>query len=172
MEKQKIEIEKMVNSIYIKKNIKIIFSLIISYVGMMSCDENRIYDEYKSIEKATWNKDSIIDFEFTLEDTLSSNNIYIKVRNNSDYQYSNLYLFTQIKFPDEQILIDTLEYEMTDEAGYWLGTGFSDLKSNILFFKKNVIFYKKGFYSIKIQHGMRSELLEGIQDIGLRIEKR
>jgi|LGOV01.1.fsa_nt_gb gliding motility-associated lipoprotein GldH len=138
---------------------------------IVSCDENSIYDEYVNLPDAVWDEDNIVDFNFTLDDSISKNQVYIKIRNTVDYPYSNLYLFTKVNFPDGKVLIDTLEYEMTDAEGLWLGDGVSGLKSNLLYFKKDVIFYKKGDYNISIQHGMRTDNLEGIQDVGLRIER-
>ena len=145
-----------------------IFSLLFIIV---SCDENRVFDEYKSIPQANWLKSDIAEFEFTLDDTLSKNQVFIKIRNTVDYPFSNIYLFTKVNFPDGRILIDTLEYEMTNAEGMWLGDGVSGIKNNLLYYKKDVVFYEKGNYKFSIQHGMRTDSLVGIQNIGLRIEK-
>jgi len=136
-----------------------------------SCDEGRIFDDYVSIPDAKWIKDNIVSFEFVLDDTLSRNQVYIKVRNTVDYPYSNLYLFTKVDFPDGRILKDTIEYEMTNAEGMWLGTGVSGIKNNLLYYKKDVVFYEKGKYTFSVQHGMRMDSLVGIQNVGLRIEK-
>ena len=140
-------------------------------IVLVSCDENRVYDSYVHVDNVDWNKDSIIEFDFHLDDTLSKNSVFLKIRNTVDYQYSNLYLFTAVTFPDGKVLRDTLEYEMTNAEGEWLGDGLSDVKNNLLFFKKNVIFYEKGDYILTVQQGMRAENLEGIKDVGLRIER-
>jgi gliding motility-associated lipoprotein GldH len=70
---------------------------------------------------------------------------------------------------------------MADPNGKLLGTGFTDVKENKLWYKgfvKPFIFNESGEYKIKIQHAMRQngqvngiENLEGITDIGFRIEK-
>lgn len=79
--------------------------------------------------------------------------------------------------PNQFVTIDTLQYEMTDKTGKWLGKGFTDLKENKLFFKENYRFKNKGNYHIKIIHAMRKnketegiEELEGISTVGFRIE--
>jgi len=149
---------------------RLLFSVVI-ILFVVSCDNNRVYDEYVNIPNSVWGKENAVKFEFALDDTLSSNHIFIKVRNNINYPYSNLYLFTKVNFPDGKVLIDTLEYEMTNAEGVWLGSGLSGLKSNLLYYKKNVVFYEKGNYSLSIQHGMRTDNLDGIQDIGVRIER-
>lgn len=138
---------------------------------LVSCDENRIFDEYKHMPKSTWLKNDVAKFEFVLEDTLSKNQVYLKIRNTVDYPYSNIYLFTKVNFPDGRILIDTLEYEMTDAEGIWLGDGVSGVKNNLLYYKKDVVFYERGNYRISIQQGMRTDSLVGIKDVGLRIER-
>ena len=150
---------------------RLLLSIISLLFILISCDENRIFDDYVSIQNSTWNKNDVVKFEFTLEDTLSENQVYIKIRNTVDYPYSNIYLFTKVDFPDGRILVDTLEYEMTDAEGKWLGDGVSGIKNNLLYYKKDVVFYEKGNYIFSVQHGMRNDSLVGVQNIGLRIER-
>ena len=89
-----------------------------------------------------------------------------------------MFLIIGIDFPDNTSVIDTLEYEMTDVEGKFLGTGFTDLKENLLEYKTNVIFPKSGEYNINVQQVMRKSgdvdgitNLNGITDVGLSIEK-
>jgi len=147
-------------------------------LGIISCNDTSVFDKYKSISKSQWHKDSIIHFTFNPIDTLSKNNVYINLRNNIDYEYSNLYIIVGIDFPNNIKVIDTLEYEMTDAEGKFLGVGFTDLKENKLEYKTNVIFPTTDTYTISVQHAMRKsgevngiELLQGITDVGLQIEK-
>ena len=139
---------------------------------LVSCDENRIFDEYKSFPDATWHKGDVVEFDIKLDDTLSKNQVYIKIRNTVDYPFSNIYLFTKLDFPDGKVLVDTLEYEMTDAEGMWLGDGVSGIKNNLLYYKKDVVFYEKGSYKLSVQHGMRTDNLVGIQNLGIRIERK
>ena len=113
----------------------------------MGCDSNRIFDEYVSIDDNTWKKDDTITFNLKVLDTISPQNLFINIRNNNDYKYSNIFIITEILAPNQFTTIDTLQYEMTDETGIWLGDGFSDLKENKLFFKERYVFKKSGNYS-------------------------
>ena len=117
-------------------------------------------------------------FKMNSIDTLSRNNIYVSLRNNKDYEFSNLFLIVGIKFPNNYHIVDTLEYEMTTPEGNFLGTGMTDVKENKLEYKTQVTFPIKGDYNIHIQHAMRKTrnvdgliYLEGITDVGLQIEK-
>jgi len=155
-----------------------LFVIIIISMVIFSCNDNAVYDIYKPISKGEWHKDSIVNFSFKPIDTISANNIYINLRNNNDYQYSNLFLIVGIAFPNNYNVIDTLEYEMADAEGKFLGSGFTDLKENKLEYKSNVVFPTTGIYTVSVQHAMRKggdvegmQWLQGVTDLGLRIEK-
>lgn len=144
---------------------------------VVSCDSYKIFDEYKSVN-GSWQAKNIIEFSFTFKDTIESYNVFINVRNNNNYKYNNLFLIGEIKFPNGKSITDTLEYKMAKPTGELLGTGFSDVKENKLWYKERIVFDESGLYKIKLQHAMREngnidglESLNGITDIGLRIEK-
>ncbi|MDT0675316.1 gliding motility lipoprotein GldH [Autumnicola musiva] len=149
--------------------------LIVTSMGLQSCDSDRVFDEYKSV--STWNKDSIITFNPGELDSLKTYNLFINIRNNNNYRYSNLFLITQIQFPHGKVISDTLEYEMAAPDGTWLGTGFGDVKESKLWYKENVSFPEPGEYKVRIKQAMRKngevegiENLEGITHVGFRIE--
>lgn len=150
--------------------------LIFTVLIFSSCDPNRVFDEYESMQG--WHKDSIVNFELKNIDSTKVYDLFINLRNNSDYQYSNLFLITEIKFPQGKVISDTLEYEMTKPNGEWLGTGFGDIKENKLWYKEDVRFEESGKYEVSIQQAMRKngevdgiQELQGITDVGFRIEK-
>jgi len=145
---------------------------------LVSCTGAIDYSKYKSIDKHQWFSENEITFIVNNTDTISKKNVFINIRNNKDYEFSSLFLIAKIEFPSGFQVIDTLEYEMTDLEGNWLGSGFTELKENKLFYKENVLFSEKGDYKFNIKHATRSikdiegQLpLNGITDVGLSIEK-
>ncbi len=145
---------------------------------MLSCNSNAVFDQYIPIEKQEWHSEKSVDFTLNNMDTISLNNVFITLRNNKDYEFSSLFLIAKLEMPNGFKVIDTLEYEMTDASGKWLGSGFTDLKENKLFYKENVVFSEIGTYKFYIQHATRGindiegkNPLKGITDVGLRIEK-
>jgi gliding motility-associated lipoprotein GldH len=130
------------------------------------------------LEDSSWKSGEKMNFTFEIKDTISPKNLFINIRNNSDYEFSNLYLITALKFPNNSLVIDTLQYEMTDASGIFLGSGFSEIKQNKLFYKERKVFPVSGNYSLTIEHAMRKngemkavEQLYGVQDVGFSIEK-
>lgn len=142
-----------------------------------ACSSNGFFNEYQAIEDYSWKKDAPVIFNVISTDTISKKNVFINIRNNKEYRFSSIFLIGKIKFPSGIQVIDTLEYEMTDAKGNWLGTGFSDLKENKLFYKEAVQFLEAGNYEFTIEHATRgindifgTEPLKGITDVGLSIE--
>lgn len=147
-------------------------------VSFVSCSNNMVYNQYVPINDGEWHKDSIINFKVSPSDTISKNNLYVTLRNNKEYEFSNLFLIVGIRFPNNYQIVDTLEYEMTTPDGRFLGSGMTDIKENKLEYKTSVTFSMSGDYNISVQQAMRRTrdidgliYLTGITDVGLQIEK-
>lgn len=147
----------------------LLFMLMLSGI---SCDPGTVFDNYSSIDKSGWNKDSVKIFSVRISDTVRNHNIYINLRNRTGYNYNNIWLFIGIQSPDGEFMKDTIQYVLADPSGRWTGKGFGGIKDNKFLYRNNVYFPRAGSYLFTIQHGMRQEMLTGISDIGFRIEKR
>ena len=152
--------------------------LLLLCVCFVSCDKNRVFDDYKSVGNS-WHKDSIVTFELPELDKDKSYNLFLNVRDNDDYPFNNLFLIVSLEQPDKKIRVDTLEYSMTNPDGTLLGEGFSDIKENKLYYKANEKFSQKGIYKIHIKQAVRQtgkiegvDQLKGITDVGFRIESK
>lgn len=154
-----------------RAGIQLLFFIIL--IALFSaCDKNKVFDQYKTLPQPGWHKDSLLVFELNVADTLHANNLYINVRNDIKYKFSNLWLFIEIESPDSTAKTDTFEIVLADPTGKWMGTGFGGIKSNQIMYRRSAIFPVSGMYKINIGHGMRSNLLKGINDIGVRVEKQ
>lgn len=136
-----------------------------------ACDTNRVFDEYQPIFESNWQKDSLVVFDIPISDTLQNHNLYVNIRNDVNYGYSNLWLFVEIEQPDGMAVQDTFEMVLAEPSGKWLGEGFGGLKTRRAMYRSNVFFPGSGDYKISIQQGMRDNILEGISDVGFRVEK-
>ncbi|TSE04877.1 MULTISPECIES: gliding motility lipoprotein GldH [Aquimarina] len=152
------------------------FLIVFIIIGIVSCDDKQVFDEYQTVADA-WEINEKVSFTIPELDSLQDYNLFINVRNNNSYRYSNLFLISEMKFPNGKVITDTLEYRLAAPDGQWLGTGFSELKENKLWYKEKVKFKEQGQYMITLQHAMRKNgevngitSLEGITDIGFRIE--
>lgn len=150
------------------KNIILIFTL----AGLFTaCDSNRVFDKYYQIPVAGWHKDSIINFNIPVEDSIQNHNLYIQLRNETSYPFSNIWLFIDIIYPDGNAVMDTFEVVLAEPSGKWLGEGFGGIKTIKAIYKRDVQFIVPGNFTVSIRHGMREEILQGIHDVGFRVEK-
>ncbi|MCX6257797.1 MAG: gliding motility lipoprotein GldH [Bacteroidia bacterium] len=138
---------------------------------LFSCDSRRVYEEIKSIPGSSWNRNNILNFRVNVTDTVSVNNILIDIRNKSNYNFCNLFLFITIQSPDKKLVRDTIECNLADETGKWKGSGIGDIYNNKMLYKKNVKFPRAGVYTFNIEQAMRVENLEDISEVGIRIER-
>ncbi len=145
---------------------------------MVSCETNMVFSEYRNLSNGAWQMKDTVAFKFSTVDTISVHDVFINVRNDNQYQFSNLFLITELGFPSGETVVDTLEYEMALPDGSWLGKGVGSIKENKLWLRENIVFPDSGVYNFKISHAMRENgqvqgvnELEGITDIGIQIEK-
>lgn len=138
---------------------------------LSSCNSNVVYTDSVAMKNKTWQLMNTPVLSVTITDTLNSNNLFFTLRTGSDYQFRNIFLFVTASSPDGRNITDTLQYYLADDKGKWYGKGFGDVHELNLPYKSNVFFPLKGNYIFKIQHGMRTEDLKGVYDIGMRIER-
>jgi gliding motility-associated lipoprotein GldH len=89
--------------------------LVLLFVTLLffSCDEKQFFSEYKELD-GSWKKSDTLRFTFEQKDTVNPYHLFLNVRNNNDYPFSNMYLIVTIKEPGKKptIKVDTLEYLM------------------------------------------------------------
>jgi len=140
-------------------------------LALISCDRSGVYEEDINTENNSWTDDNIAKFGVNISDTVLYHNLYINIRNTTDYQNSNLFLFITTKSPAGFSQTDTLECFLADEFGNWLGKGVGYLRDNQVPFKRNIRFPQKGLYKFEVMQAMRIDELKGIASVGIRVEK-
>lgn len=154
-----------------KKYFTCFFITLVIGAGFISCDKNRVFNKFRPIKNAEWNKDSMVVFNVPVADTVQKHRVLLSVRNEISYKYRNLWLFIEITQPNGNALKDSFDMVLADPSGEWLGKGIGGIKTRQALFRQNFCFPDSGHYIFSIQHGMREDVLKGIRDIGIRIEK-
>jgi len=146
--------------------------------GFVSCDSNAEFDEFKNIGKAGWPHKDTVEFDVEQPDSSTSYNLFVNLRANQEYPYSNIFLITAMNFPNGKVVTDTLEYNMAEPNGKLMGDSYGNLTESKLWYKEGVLFPEHGTYKISIRQATRKngqvkpdDTLPGITDVGFRIEK-
>ncbi len=124
-----------------------------------------------------WEKNEIVTFDFKVPEGKTNYNLFLLLRHNNNYSFSNIFLITELKLANGSILGDTLVYRLSEPSGKWLGEKRLSLVEHKLIFKKNLDLINDSIYYLSIRNAMRLnnvispiENLENILDLGLLIE--
>lgn len=140
-------------------------------ISFFSCDKQGVFEQNLNIPSEEWAIDSLATFSVNISDTLNAHNIWVNVRNTTNYPNSNLFLFITTHAPTGAILRDTLECFLASPKGNWLGKGFGRIRDSQIPYKRSIRFPAGGNYKFEIQHGMRTKILKEMVSVGIRIEK-
>jgi len=139
----------------------------------ISCQNQAIFEEYVNIPNNAWPKNALIHIGMdTPPDSIAAYyRLVINLRNSEDYAYRNIFFFITTTSPDGTCRRDTIEYELANERGQWLGKVGRYWIDHRLLYRSRIRFPQQGSYRFGIAHGMRADTLQGIGAVGLRLEK-
>ena len=142
---------------------------------LTGCTDAVVYQSDVQVPEGSWDRTFIPKFEFEITDTVQEHDVYIDVRHTGQYAFSDLFLFVDLEGPGGRTMRDTVDCLLADPTGRWYGKGlgfiFADRFEAKVLYKLRNRFPASGRYSIKLEQAMRTEKLEGIQDIGVSIER-
>ncbi|MBO5720803.1 MAG: gliding motility lipoprotein GldH [Bacteroidales bacterium] len=137
-----------------------------------SCTQSTITHTYQSLPYSGWERDSILNYTVVVDSLTGKCNIDIELAYNNSYPYSNIYLFVSANDSTENcIFSDTLNIVLADEFGQWKGDGWGSLYQQREWYKKHYAFPTEGVYEIRIKQGMRDNPIQGIEKVGVRVER-
>ena len=145
------------------------YIFLLSSLLLVGCDQNVVFENNIMISPDGWKQDEVVQFEWDITDTISLHNFYVSIRNGEGYQYSNIFLFVSMEFPNGKMSVDTIDCPLADADGHWLGSGLGDLYDNRIIFKERKKFPMAGHYRISIQQAMVEKDLPEIYDVGFRL---
>lgn len=135
----------------------------------IGCKTNNVYTGSQKVDEDGWKMDSSYSFQFEIKDTTKAYTVEFLVRNTPTYKYQNLWLFVKKVEPDFSSSSDTAQLFLADDFGNWVGSGIGSIYSAEYIYLDSVRFSQTGTYMYIIHHGMRTDSLEGIHDIGLSV---
>ncbi|MGB4653889.1 MAG: gliding motility lipoprotein GldH [Bacteroidales bacterium] len=153
---------------------QVILSIIIasfSIIFACSCGNKYDYEHSIKIQDAKWTYNDTLFFQFETTDSLALYEIELSLRNTTDYQYSNLFMFVTAFYPTYTYSRDTVEVFLAKRDGEWIGKGIGFYKNLDVLFAKNARFRNNGTHVIAINHGMRNDTIVGIAEVGIKIKK-
>jgi gliding motility-associated lipoprotein GldH len=148
-----------------KQCVLILFAVLV----LVSCDVHTLYDQQVTLPESGWFKNEAVKFELDISDTITPYHFELTLRHTTNYRYSNLYIFLTTRFPEGKMSRDTIELVLADPTGQWVGKGWGNLRDDDITLKSPLFFPQKGHYQFLVQQAMRTDTLNEITHLGLRL---
>ncbi|MBU3927740.1 MAG: gliding motility lipoprotein GldH [Bacteroidetes bacterium] len=148
-----------------KQCVLILFAVLV----LVSCDVHTLYDQQVALPENGWFKNEAVKFDLDISDTITPYHFELTLRHTTNYRYCNLYIFLTTRFPEGKMSRDTIELVLADPTGQWVGKGWGNLRDNEITLKSPLFFPQKGHYQFLVQQAMRTDTLNEITHLGLRL---
>lgn len=130
-----------------------------------------VYEKVESIPHYSWDYGFKPKFDINISDTSSSYSIYVMLRHNNGYAFSNLWVLITMVKPDGTAQTQRVELPLADTDGRWMGSGLDDIFDHKIPIQQRAHFPETGTYHFSIEQNMRINPLPDIMAVGFRIEK-
>jgi gliding motility-associated lipoprotein GldH len=150
---------------------KHIFLCFFVALALLGCNFNAVVDTNDSVRDGNWLYANPAKANFQIENATTAYDVNFKLRINSDYRYSNLYVIVTTKGERAKKRLRH-GFKIADADGAWLGKGSGNLYTYSFPVLRNHRFADTGKYSIEIEQNMRDNPLKGVSDVGIEILKR
>lgn len=149
---------------------KFFLGIIAALFILASCGNRVFYSDIQSIPNEKWKTSEPLTFSVDIKDSMCFYNMYINLRNTTDFETQNFYVFMKTTYPDGHQEQDTLGFILCDKFGKWTGKGQGRIKDNKFLFQPKVRFPFNGKYTFTVTQGMRAVEVKGISDFGITLE--
>ncbi len=157
---------------FIKLSIYVI--LICFYISITSCNDNRTFDKFHSIDNTGWNHNAPVTFLIDRQwEGVYLLDLALRVSHNYKYKYLSLILekdIINVEKHTTKTINDTINIPIIDNKGKLLGKqsiSNSIIKQSIATLKLK----RNDSLKITVRHIMKVDNLQGINDIGLKLSK-
>ncbi len=144
-----------------------------SLLMLGACDPARVYETNRNFDDAVWRAADTSVFEFSIDDTVATYNVILNVRNTIDFETVRLFLNYSLtdtaSVPMRKRLIEQNLFDRKSFAPFG-ESGLGDIYEHHILLEPNISFPYKGKYVVKLNHQMRTDTLQEILSVGVRVE--
>jgi gliding motility-associated lipoprotein GldH len=143
-----------------------------SWLIVSSCTTVDLYEKSVPVPGHAWQNSFRPSFDFTIKDTSSLYQLFLVLRHNEKYSYTNIYINLHVQGPGQDTAQKIrLNLDLATNEKGWLGTGVDDIyeQRRPLGTPQPL---KAGNYKFTVEQLMRDNPLKNILDVGIRVEKK
>lgn len=143
-------------------------------IFLAGCEEKPGYHDYADLKKFWLNTDTIR-FQIPVKDTVSVYSVSMEIRCSVDYQWSRFFSGYEIRdslgHQLDSGMVNAVLFDPVTGTPKGKG-GIGDLYENQVRIRDDFRFPYRGQFTVAIWQMMRRDSLEGITNVGLRIEPK
>ncbi len=144
----------------------------ILFLGVLlqaACQSPAVFEQYEELPEECWSRYNPIEFKAQIPDS-GLYYVTLSIRHTTDFETANLWCFVSTDRPADRQLKDTVNLIIAEPDGRWLGTGGS-IKTVEQPLRRNPVVLPAGEVRFRIEQGMRIEEMQGVKNVGIRIEE-
>lgn len=147
----------------------IILLFIVSILS--ACDKQTVYHVFQTIPQEGWKRQDTLFFDVIAPDSQTYYRLTVEVRNRNNYPYQNIGLSVCYDGPEvKKLPADSLQIILADKEGIWKGDGWGGLYQSALS-AGSIKIGKPGNYLFKIAYTLPDDILPGINDVGIKLQR-
>lgn len=136
-----------------------------------ACTDERVYDHYNHTPITGWDKVDTLIFDVPPMRAGGRYGTNMGLRINKSYPFMSLTLIVeQTVFPSKKTYTDTLVCKLIGDDGSVRGQGISSYQYR--YHVSELTLHAQDSLHISVRHNMMREILPGISDIGISLEKK
>ncbi len=152
-----------------KNNIFIALFLAFTFLLTACGKEKIVFEKEYPIPNSAWIYADTLNFAFDIVDTMALYDIVVHIKHRSDYGFQNLYTRISTKFPTGDRRSQTLNFDLADNTGKWMGKKSGANRDFEVKIQENAFFNQTGQHVITLEQMMRVSSLSGIERIDLQV---
>lgn len=134
-------------------------------LALLSCNpEQREASAYINLPASGWAYADTLAFPLNVADSIATGYIIVAIDHTPEYRYADLWMELTSTQPGNTLRRDTLQLQMCDSAGTWLGTGVA---SNYQLTTHPLRLTFAGALPLTLRHILRTDTLRHVNRVGL-----
>ena len=140
-------------------------------LALAGCNRQTVYHHYEKASVDGWERNDTLVFNVSPASSDAVLQEEVQLRINNKYPFMGLSLIVeQTTFPSNVRRVDTLNCHLIDKKGGVEGKGINYVQYG--FYLTDISVSEGDSLSIALHHNMKREILPGIIDLGIRLDKR
>lgn len=146
------------------------FLLISTILFLFACGNDFLYKETKEINKAVWTYQQPLPYEFVIEDTTLSYNLYLDLVHHTNYPFQNLYTKIKTTYPSGRTAESQISLELANKLGEWQGNCSSERCKLRVVLQEQTYFKEIGTHQLVFEQYTRTDSLRGVESVAFLVE--